>query len=202
MLTFAPSCRPVKWPYWIGLLGITGFLHLQTWIGLVVAPCLKPPLSRRSEIDSRLWLKETAGLITALLLYDIAWGFGLPATHTIGRPYILRSFFQGIFITASALLGCTIFVFFFLLSRELQEKCGRGDKVPTKKADEHIYEESGPAPAKIDPLPLKLEEIELESSGYPNPMDKSPTSLTMEAASEEDPLENAPEEACEESADL
>ena len=74
--------------------------------------------------------------------------------------------------------------------------------MPTKKADEHIYEESGPAPAKIDPLPLKLEEIELESSGYPNPMDKSPTSLTMEAASEEDPLENAPEEACKESAAL
>ena len=197
-----PSCRPVKWPYWISLLGISGLLHLQTWIGLVVAPCFKPPMSRHSEIDSRLWLRETVGLITSLFLCDIAWGFGLPATHTIGRPYILRSIFQGIFITASALLGCTIFVF-FLLSQALGKKCGRGDKPSTKRAEEHIYDEPGPTPAKIDPLPIKLEEVELEPSGYPNPNDKSPTSVTMEeAVSKEAPIENAPEKASEEATEF
>ena len=155
-------------------------------------------MSRRSEIDSRLWLRETAGLITSLLLYDIAWGFGLPATHTIGRPYILRSFFQGIFITASALLGCTIFVF-FLLAQALGEKCGRGNKPSTKQTEEHIYDEPGPTPAKIDLPPLKLEEVEPEpNSGYPNPNNKSPTSITMEAASKEAPPENAPEKPSEE----
>lgn len=153
----------MKWPYWIGMLVIGGVLHLQSWCGLIIAPFLKRPLSRQSETDRPTWLRETCGLICSLLFYDIAWGFGLPATHTIGRPYNLRSSFQGIFIVASAILGFTIFLFFCALELQGKRKVGRKPPHTKSQGIYNVYQlYPNISPAKLDPVPEKSEEPEVD----------------------------------------
>ena len=172
------------------MLVVSGILHLQTWCGLIVAPCLKRPISRQSEIDRPTWLRETCGLISSLLFYDIAWAFGLPATHTIGRPYNLRSSFQGIFIVASAMLGFAIFLFFCALDLLGKRKGKKQPNAMSRSPPPVSQLFPRPSPAKIGPGPMQPEVDELEFEFHTfGPEENDVANFGIKALEFDDPAE-------------
>ena len=57
-----------------------------------------------------------------LVLFDIGWGFGLPATHPL---YIgsLRFYGQIVFTCANGCMGIVLLVFFCITSKEVRRTC-------------------------------------------------------------------------------
>ena len=93
----------------------------MAFILLLVAPCLRSRYPNGKD-DNSTWVREYIGLLVIVILFFIAWGFGIPATHPLNRGNLLRTAFQFIFIVGCFLLGITVFLFFCLLSREVREK--------------------------------------------------------------------------------
>ena len=92
----------------------------MAFILLLVAPCIRSRHPNGKD-DSSTWVREYIGLFVIVVLFCIAWGFGIPATHPLERGNLLRTAFQIIFIAGCFLLGITVFLFFCLLSREVRE---------------------------------------------------------------------------------
>ena len=59
-------------------------------------------------------------MVLTLLLFEVAWGFGLPATNSLGLG-ATRLVFQILFVIASAVLGLVMLIFFVFLNREARE---------------------------------------------------------------------------------
>ena len=93
----------------------------MAFILLLVAPCLRSRYPNGKD-DNSTWVREYIGLFVIVILFCIAWGFGIPATHPLNRGNFLRTAFQIIFIAGCFLLGITVFLLFCLLSREVREK--------------------------------------------------------------------------------
>lgn len=93
----------------------------MAFILLVVAPCIRSRYPQ-SKDESSTWVREYIGLFVIVVVFWIAWGFGIPATHPLNRGNLLRTTFQIIFIAGTFLLGILVFLFFCLLSREVREK--------------------------------------------------------------------------------
>lgn len=118
---FLSSCRPSGLPYQLGLLLPSCLSLAVAFILLVVAPCIRSRYPQ-SKDESSTWVREYIGLLVIVILFWIAWGFGIPATHPLNRGNLLRTVFQIIFIIGTFLLGIAVFLFFCLLSREAREK--------------------------------------------------------------------------------
>ena len=54
------------------------------------------------------------------MVFEVAWGFGLPSTNSLGLG-ATRFVFQILFVVGSAALGLVMFIFFVLLLREARE---------------------------------------------------------------------------------
>ena len=79
----------------------------------------KRPLRIKGSIKS-FWI-EYFGLLVVSVLFYIAWGFGLPAVHSLNLSGPVRLVFQVIFIIATIALGVLMFIFFCILSPDIRE---------------------------------------------------------------------------------
>ncbi len=116
---FYLSCRPKDEPYQYGLLLPWGIIHLLSYARMLISPCVRKQLSSKSSPAFRNWLREHIGLLVALILFDIAWGVGLPSMHPLDLGST-RKVLQVAFIIASFFLGLAVFVAFCLLSHEVR----------------------------------------------------------------------------------
>ena len=173
------SCRPSYFPYWLGLILPWAITHVIAYGLLFLAFCTSQPESKdASSNDKTTWKREQAGLLLAMVLFDIAWGFGLPAlqySETLDNS--LRTAFQIIFIVSSILLGVVVFLFFGLLSREVRNKImsvvpGRRQTFsPAAFTDQHQVTENTYALKEVDKEPG----AQGESPTSLDSMDEKPT---------------------------
>ena len=148
MYLFFYSCRPVDQPYWFALIAPWGIIHLLAYIVLLFSPFVYRHKNKIMGSHST-WLREHIGLLLAFVFFDIAWGVGLPSTHSLDLGAI-RVIFQVIFVVSSILLGLVIFVVFCMLSREVRGVWvdafnsivpGRSKSLPiTDRGLENVYE--------------------------------------------------------------
>lgn len=129
---------------------------------LLLAFCISEPrIKDDNNNDRTAWKREQFGLLLAIVFFDIAWGFGLPALQfTESLDTSLRTAFQIVFIVFSALLGISVFLFFCLLSHEVRKKIlqlftrGRsGAFTPTAFTDQHHVKENIYALTEVDTKP-------------------------------------------------
>ena len=115
------SCRPVEEAFHYGLVLPWALFHLPLWLGLLLLPC--PCFSNTvKEHVRRSWLREYIGVILTLLLFDVGWGLGLPATHPL-HVGSLRFYGQIVFSAANGCIGLVLFVFFCILSKKVRQTC-------------------------------------------------------------------------------
>ena len=107
---------PVEQPYWFGLILPWGIISILTWVALCVAPCFNLSL-----FNDRSWYREHAGLITIALLFDTAWGTGLPPSHQVSNASS-RAALEAVFIVSSISLGAVTFLTFCAFSQEARVK--------------------------------------------------------------------------------
>lgn len=63
------------------------------------------------------WFEEWLGIALTILFFELAWGFGLPATNSLELG-ATRLVFQILFLVLCVLLGLVMFIFFVLLPVE------------------------------------------------------------------------------------
>ena len=68
------------------------------------------------------WLREFAGIVLILLLFNVGWGLGLPATHPVDIGS-LQFYGQIVFSTANGCIGVVLLVFFCILSEKVRKTC-------------------------------------------------------------------------------
>jgi hypothetical protein len=110
-------CRPQDEPYWYGLLLVGGLIHMLAWLFLFAGLCVVH--IRREKINTQ-WFEEWLGIAITLAVFELAWGFGLPSTNTLGLG-ASRLVFQIIFVVGCIALGIVEVVFFVVLLREPRE---------------------------------------------------------------------------------
>lgn len=108
---------PVEKPYWFGLILPWGIINILTWVALSAAPCF----NRSQMIKDRTWHRDHAGLITIALLFDTAWGTGLPPAYQLSNTS-LRAVLEALFIISSIFLGAVTFLTFCAFSQEARVK--------------------------------------------------------------------------------
>ncbi|CAI8042979.1 Adhesion G protein-coupled receptor L3 [Geodia barretti] len=110
-------CRPQNEPYWYGLLLVGGLIHMLAWLFLFAGLCV---VHIRREKISTQWFEEWLGIALTLAVFELAWGFGLPSTNTLGLG-ASRLVFQIVFVVGCIALGIVELVFFVVLLREPRE---------------------------------------------------------------------------------
>lgn len=85
----------------------------------VVGVVLRKRQPRSKEEDKQWWI-EFFGLFIVFALFFVAWGFGLPAAHSLNLG-ITRLVFQVVFILAHIVLGVIMLVVFCILSPKIRE---------------------------------------------------------------------------------
>lgn len=63
------------------------------------------------------WFEEWLGIALTILFFELAWGFGLPATNSLDLG-ATRLVFQIVFLVLCILLGLVMFIFFVLVPME------------------------------------------------------------------------------------
>ena len=89
----------------------------MTWLALLAGLLL---VRLRQEKITTQWFEEWLGIALTLVIFELAWGFGLPATNSLGLG-ATRLVFQIIFVIACVSLGVVEFVFFVVLLRDPRE---------------------------------------------------------------------------------
>ena len=91
---------------------------MVAWCALFTGLCVVH--FRREKFTAGSWFEEWLGIALTLLIFELAWGFGLPATNSLDLG-ATRLIFQILFLLGSLALGIVMFVFFVLLLREARE---------------------------------------------------------------------------------
>ena len=91
-----------------------GLIHILAWLFLFTGLCV---VHIRREKISTQWFEEWLGVALTLAVFELAWGFGLPSTNTLGLG-ATRLVFQIIFLVGCIVLGVIELVFFVVLLRE------------------------------------------------------------------------------------
>lgn len=105
-----------------GLILPWGLVHVPAIVCLLLAPC--PCLSNTlREHVRRSWLREYTAIVLTLVLFDVSWGLGLPATHPL-HVGNLRFIGQIVFCVANGCIGLVLFIFFSVLSKSVRKTCG------------------------------------------------------------------------------
>ncbi len=94
-----------------------GLIHILAWCTLFAGLCL---VHLRQEKINAHWFEEWLGVALTLVVFELAWGFGLPATNSLGLGPT-RLVFQIIFVVACIALGVVELVFFVVLLRVPRE---------------------------------------------------------------------------------
>ena len=115
---YCHSCRPQREPYWYGLLLAAGIIHIACWCILLTG--LLPIRREKNDYRFGTWFKEWLGIALTFVVFEVAWGFGLPSTNSLGLG-ATRFVFQILFVLGSAALGLVMFIFFVLHLREARE---------------------------------------------------------------------------------
>ena len=115
---YCHSCRPQREPYWYGLLLAAGIIHIACWCILLTG--LLPIRREKNDYGFGPWFKEWLGIALTFVVFEVAWGFGLPSTNSLGLG-ATRFVFQILFVVGSAALGLVMFIFFVLLLRDARE---------------------------------------------------------------------------------
>ena len=118
---FSYSCRPVQEPFLYGMIVPWALLHALLWVAFIFLPCPCFSYTMKEHLK-RSWLREYIGLVVAILLFDVGWGLGLPATHPLHLGS-LRFYSQIIFSATNGLIGPVFLVFYCLLNKSVRNVC-------------------------------------------------------------------------------
>jgi hypothetical protein len=111
-------CRPQREPYWYGLLLLGALVHVLAWVCLFAGLCLVH--IRGEKVNPNQWFQQWLGVALTLLVFELAWGFGLPSTNSLGLG-ATRLVFQIVFLVGCVALGVVELIFFVLVPREARE---------------------------------------------------------------------------------
>lgn len=65
-------------------------------------------------------MREYTGIFLAIFLFNIGWGFGLPATHPL-HIGSLRFYGQIVFVVANGGIGLVLLFFFCIMSKNVRQ---------------------------------------------------------------------------------
>lgn len=113
------SCRPVGGAFTYGLVLPWALIHLLLCLVLLLLPCLCFfGTFRKHATSSRV--REYTGVFLAIFLFNIGWGFGLPATHPL-HIGSLRFYAQIVFVVANGSIGLVLLFFFCIMSKNVRQ---------------------------------------------------------------------------------
>ena len=103
---------------------------LLTIVLLAIAPIHFKYGSVQQKSSRFAWYAEYFGVLAVAILFYVAWGFGIPATHPLNLG-VARVIFQVIFIVCSICQGVVMVLCFCFLSQKVRHACCCGQIRPS-----------------------------------------------------------------------